>query len=163
MFQLLTSSALCRRHLSIKSYCYNIKKLFHTLCVLCVPYDFQTRLRVHVQNNIESRSRDIYCRERAMIITYSKCVSVVLLSSMQCTCAMLYCLVTSPAVPYFSQLPKRRDFWRNVIKHKMCAWFSLHLPETFFLNLYPANVENMVSSYQVLANGRWDLIQRIKG
>ena len=30
-------------------------------------------------------------------------------------------------------------------------------------NPYPANVDNMARSYQLLANGGWDLIQRLKG
>ena len=32
-----------------------------------------------------------------------------------------------------------------------------------WINHYPANVENMVSFLPLLANGGWDLIQRLKG
>jgi len=48
---------------------------------------------MYVQRNIKARSRDHYCRRRAISITNSECVSAVMLSSMQSACAVFHCHV----------------------------------------------------------------------
>jgi hypothetical protein len=91
---------------------------------------------MYVECNIEARSRDHYCRGKAITITHSECVFVVLairhgkrmrhitLSSVAC-----------PTLPYFATLfHKRHDFWRNVLNIKCVSWFSLkRLSETFLI------------------------------
>ena len=39
----------------------------------------------------------------------------------------------------------------------------LSLPSGFNINPYPVNVDNMAGLLPMLANGGWDLIQRLEG
>jgi hypothetical protein len=80
---------------------------------------------MHNKRNIEARSRNHCCCEKAISITHSECVSVafviqpamrlrrIILSSAACL-----------AVPHFFILShKRQDFPEKVIEHKMCLHF----------------------------------------
>jgi hypothetical protein len=84
-----------------------------------------TRQAMHVQRNIEKRSRNYFCRGKAISITYSECVSVALVirdtkRMRRITLSSLACL----AVRYFSTLShKRYDFRKNATEYKMCFDF----------------------------------------
>jgi len=84
--------------------------------------------------NIDARSRNHYCRDRAIIITYSERVSVALV--VQHATRMRRTIMSSVAcldLPYFSTLPHKRHVLRkNVIEPTMSVFiFSTYFPETF--------------------------------
>jgi len=86
------------------------------------------------KRNIDARSRNHCCSERAIIITYSEHFSVALViqhaTRMRCT---ILSSVACLDLPYFSTLPHKRHVLReNVIEPKMCVFiFSTSFPETF--------------------------------
>jgi len=73
----------------------------------------------------EARSLNNCCREKAMTITYSGCVSVALViqHAKRMRRIILSCLVCL-ALPYISTLSlshTRHDFGKKVIEHEMCV------------------------------------------
>jgi hypothetical protein len=97
------------------------------------------------KRNIEARSRNHCCRVKAIIITYSECVSVALVTQhakrmRRIILSSVVCL----AVPYFSTLShKLHDFRGNVIEHKM---YVLIFCTTFVWNI-SHYTENPASNY----------------
>jgi len=77
------------------------------------------------KRNDEERSRNHYCRGKAIRITYSECVSVAL--GIQHAMHMPHVILPSvacPALQYFSTLfRKRSDFRKNTIEQKVCFDF----------------------------------------
>jgi len=53
-------------------------------------------------SNIRARSRYHCCSGKAVNITYSECVFVALLSSVQCACVVLSCHLLSASLDYIS-------------------------------------------------------------
>jgi len=85
-----------------------------------------------VQRNIEARSRNHCCRGKGMSITYSECVSVVLVT--QHAVRMRFILLSSMtcvAVLSFSTLSRKQHDLRgkNVSEGKMCLF--CFFPTTF--------------------------------
>jgi len=91
---------------------------------------------MHVQTNIEARSRYHCCHIKAIIVTYSDCVCVAL-DTHHAMC--MRCIILSPVayvvLPYFSTLlHKRYDLREQVIEHKICVLiFSTTLVQTFLI------------------------------
>jgi len=84
----------------------------------------QTRPIVTFIRNTGARSRNHCCCGKALIITYSECVSVTLVMQHAVRmCRIVLSSVAYLAVPYRFIMPhKRHDFRKkNVIEHKMCV------------------------------------------
>jgi len=78
---------------------------------------------MHVQTNIERRSRNHCCRIKVVSVTHSDCVYVAL-DTQQTICMRR--IILSPVAcvfpPYFSTLfHKRHGFREEVIGHKICV------------------------------------------
>jgi hypothetical protein len=75
------------------------------------------------KRNIEARSRNHRCREKAISVTYSGCVFVALV------------IQQAISLPNFFTLPhKRHDFLKNIIEYKMCVLiFSTTLSKIFLI------------------------------
>jgi hypothetical protein len=86
---------------------------------------------MYVQRNIEARSRNHFCRGKAISVTYSKCVSVALV--IQHATRMRRIILSSVAclaLQHFSTLSHtRHDFREKVIEYKICF---LIFSTTFF-------------------------------
>jgi hypothetical protein len=69
------------------------------------------------------RSRSHCCRRKAIIITYSECVSVALIiqhANRMCRIILLYFALSGSTVFFPSH--KRYDFMEKVIEHKICVF-----------------------------------------
>jgi hypothetical protein len=79
---------------------------------------------MYMSRNIEARSRNHFCRGKAVTITYSECVSVALVT--QHAKRMRRIILSSVAcltVPYFCTLShKQHGFRENIIEHKLCVF-----------------------------------------
>jgi hypothetical protein len=82
-----------------------------------------TRQAISLYLNTQTRSRNHCCLGKSISITYSECVSVILV--MQHAKRLLRVILLSVAclaVPYFSTLShKLHDFRENVTERKMCG------------------------------------------
>ena len=84
-----------------------------------------TRQAMHVKSNIQTRSRNHYCRGKSINITYSNSVFVAL--GIQHAMGMRrtrLSSVASPALAYLSKLShKRQDSREKVSEYKTCFDF----------------------------------------
>jgi hypothetical protein len=82
-------------------------------------------MNIRVYGDIEVRSRNRCCSGKAVIITYSECVSVALvIRHAKRMRRIILSSVARLAVPYVCTFPhKRHDFRKTVTEHKM--YFSL--------------------------------------
>jgi hypothetical protein len=92
---------------------------------------------MHYKRKSEARSRNHFCRGKAINISHSEFVSVTFSHP---ACKVHAPCVTVPSVtclalPYFSALSKKRhDFGEKVIEYKICIWiFSTTLPKAFLI------------------------------
>jgi hypothetical protein len=98
------------------------------------------------KRNMEKRSLNHCCSATTVRITYSERIPValVILSSMQCTCAILSS-VACLALQYFSTVShKRHDFRKKKSLNTKCLfWFSLEiLSGTFLILIFPQYLTN---------------------
>jgi hypothetical protein len=81
------------------------------------------------KSHIEARSRNHFCRGKAVTITYFECASVALV--IQNAKRMRHIILSSVAclsLPYFFTLShKRHDFRKKLLNIKRVFWFSLQL------------------------------------
>ena len=92
------------------------------------------------KRNIEARSRNHCCRGKGIVITYSDCLSVVLVirHAMRMRC-VIFSSVACLCVPFFPPTlsHKRHDFrgrGGDLLNTKGVFWFSIQLlPETFLI------------------------------
>ena len=86
-------------------------------------------------NNIEWRSCNHCCSGKAVSVTYSKCVSVALVTSMQCASSVLYCHPWSiwlyHIFPHY--VINGTIFERNLFNTKCVFWYSLQLLSEIFI------------------------------
>ena len=89
------------------------------------------------KRNIEACLWNLFCRGKAISITYSECVSVALIDQhWKRMRPVIFSSMASLAVPCFSTLShKRHDFrGKKILKIKCVFWFTLqHLFETFLI------------------------------
>jgi hypothetical protein len=88
------------------------------------------------KHNIEACSCNRCCRVKAVSITYSERVSVVLvIQQAKCMRHIILSYVACLAVPYFSTFShKRHNFGKKLLNIKCVFWFSLQLlSETFLI------------------------------
>ena len=78
---------------------------------------------MHVQTKIDGRSRNHFCRIKAISITHSYCVYVALdTQHAMCMRCIILPSVACVVLPCFSTLfHKRHDFREEVIGHKICV------------------------------------------
>jgi hypothetical protein len=60
-------------------------------CTLLIITNSKQGRQLTYKRNIGAHSRNHYCRGKALSITYSECVSVSLVTSIQNACTLLYC------------------------------------------------------------------------
>ena len=99
----------------------------------------------------QARSCNNYCSGRAINITHSECVFVALVSQHAMRMrSVILSSVTCPALQYFSALfHKRHDFRKQKTYGTQNVWFDFlynFVLNSLFINPYPTNVENRVSS-----------------
>jgi hypothetical protein len=77
---------------------------------------------MHVKGITYARSRNHFCREKVISITYSECVLVALV--IQHVERIVVSSVAYLTLQYFSKLPRKARFSeKKVIEHKMCFDF----------------------------------------
>jgi hypothetical protein len=88
------------------------------------PADVKQDRQCTYKRNIGARSRNNFCRGKAISVTYSECLSVSLV--IQHEMRMRHIILSSVAcvAPYFSTLShKEHDFREKLSEHKMCFDF----------------------------------------
>jgi len=92
------------------------------------------RNRTH-KRNIKARSRNHYCREKTIRITYSQCVSVTLvIKHAKRMRLIILSSVACLALPYFATLShKEHDCRKRVTGYKICVFCLEILSENFLI------------------------------
>jgi hypothetical protein len=98
--------------------------IVHLYTLLIITNNKQGRQRTY-KRSIEARSRNHYCRWKALSITYSECVSVSLVIQHTKRMSLIVLLsVPFTAVPYFSTVSQNRTTFeggKKVLEHKTCV------------------------------------------
>jgi hypothetical protein len=87
----------------------------------------QTIQKIYVQRNIVQLSHNHCCCGKATSVTYSECASVVLLSSMQSACAVLYFYLCPVRLyqTFLRYVINSTIFGKNLLKIECVFGFSL--------------------------------------
>jgi len=96
-------------------------QILYPCTILIITNSKQSRQRTH-NRNIGARSRNHYCRGKALSITYSERISVSLVIQNTKRMRLIVLLsVSSTAAPYFSTISHKPHNLKKILDHKTCV------------------------------------------